>query len=150
MRKLSDMNHLCNSQNVILLYQNIESRFEVMYQKYFQNLRKCNSASSLSGCIQRDLSKLIITLPTSSSVVEIFEKTLTSGFSGVNTRLAFDIEILLPNHAYKDFEKIDQTFKAFKGDDLKTGYNLKLDREIEYSDRRIISKISKLDENNQY
>ena len=35
MRKLSDMNHLCNSQNVILLYQIIESRFEVMYQKYF-------------------------------------------------------------------------------------------------------------------
>ena len=57
MRKLSDVNDLYNAQDVILLCQIIESRFEIMYQKYFYNPRKCNSASLLSGCIQRDISK---------------------------------------------------------------------------------------------
>ena len=74
------------------------------------------------------------------------------GFSGVNTRLAFDIEILLSNYDNKDFNKmsIDQSFNAFKRNDLKVRYKLKLDGETEYSDRRIISKVLKLDENNQY
>ena len=79
-------------------------------------------------------------------------ETLTGGFNGLNTRLAFDIEILLPIYTYQDFDKmsIDQAFKTFKRDDIKVGYKLKLDSEIEYSDRIIISKILKLDENNQY
>ena len=45
---------------------------------------------------------------------------------------------------------IDQNFTALKRGDLKVGYKLKLDGETEYSDRRIISKILKLDENKQY
>ena len=57
MRNLSDMNDLYHTQDVILLCEIIESRFEIMYQKYFYYPRKCNSASSLSECIQRDLSK---------------------------------------------------------------------------------------------
>ena len=82
---------------------------------------------------------------------EIFEKTLTGGFSAVNTRLSFDTEILLPNYTYKDFDKtsIDQTFKAFKIVDLKVRYKLKLDGETDYSNRIIISEILKLDKNNQ-
>ena len=66
------MNNLYNVQDVILLCEIIESSFEIMYQKYFYNPRKFISASSLSGCIQRDRSKIIIALPTSSSVIEIF------------------------------------------------------------------------------
>ena len=130
----------------------MESRFEIVYQKYFYNPRKCNSANSLGGCIQRDLSKVIIAHPTSSSMIEIFEKTLTGGFSGVNARLPFDKEILLPNYDDKDFNKlsIDQSFKAFKRDNLQVRYKLKLDGETEYFDRRVISNVLKLDENNQY
>ena len=45
---------------------------------------------------------------------------------------------------------IEQSFKVFKRDNLKVGYKLKLDGETEHSDRRMISKILKLDENNQY
>ena len=45
---------------------------------------------------------------------------------------------------------IDKSFKAFKRDNSKLGYKLKLDSETEYSDRTIISKILKLDEENQY
>ena len=44
------------------------------YKKHFFNPRKCRSAITLSGCIQRGLSKNIITLATSYSVAEVFEK----------------------------------------------------------------------------
>ena len=45
-----------------------------MYDKYGFNPRKFNSTSTLSGRIERDLSKVIIALPTSNEVVEGFEK----------------------------------------------------------------------------
>ena len=70
----------------------------------------------MSGCVQKTKSKEIISLPTSNEHVEIFEESLSGGFSSVNTRLAFDTEILLPN------DKSD-----YKRDDLKIVYNLKLD-----------------------
>ena len=47
MRNLSDNND--NIQDIISLCEIMESRFEVMYQQYLCNPRKCNSASSLSG-----------------------------------------------------------------------------------------------------
>ena len=59
-----------------------------MQDKYVYNPRKCNSASTLGKCIEREMSKIIIALPTSSEIFDIFEKTLTGGFSCVNTRLA--------------------------------------------------------------
>ena len=102
-RNLSDMNDLYNAQDVILLCEIIEYRFQLMQDKYDFNPRKCNSASTLSGSIERDLSKIIISLPTNNEHVELFEKTLTGGFSCVNTRLPFDTELLLPN-----VEKPDQ------------------------------------------
>ena len=43
------------------------------------------------------MSHVIIALPTSNQAVDIFEQTITGGLSSVNTRLAFDTEILLPN-----------------------------------------------------
>ena len=82
----------------------------------------------------------------------MFEKTLTGGFSCINTRLVFDIEILLPKCSQPDFNKmnINERFKSYKRQDLKLNYKLKLDGENTYSDKRVISKILKLDENNQY
>ena len=63
--------------------------------------------------------------------MEIFEKTLSGGFSSVNARLSFDTELLMPNLTQNDYQKmnIDQSFKAFKRDDLKVVYSLKLDNE---------------------
>ena len=80
MRNLSDMNDLYNVQDAILLIEIIENRFAEMYKTYFYNPRKCNSASTLSSCIQRDLSIVILTLPTCNDHVEVFERTLTGGF----------------------------------------------------------------------
>lgn len=68
MRNLNDMNDLYNTQNFVFLCENIESKFELMYNRHFFNSRKCNSASKLSSCIERDLSKIIIVFPTSNSV----------------------------------------------------------------------------------
>ena len=63
--------------------------------------------------------------------METFEKTLTGGFSCVNTHLSFDSELLMPNLTEADYKKmrIDESFKAYKRDDLKVIYRIKLDNE---------------------
>ena len=101
MRNLGDLNDLYNTQDVILLTEAIESRFQAMQNAYGFNPRKCNSASSMSGCIEREMSKIILALPTKHDHVESFEETVIGGFSCVNTRLALDSQILLPNLADK-------------------------------------------------
>ena len=63
MRNLGDMNDLYNAKGVILLCEIIQSKFQLVHDKYGFNPRRCNSASSLSGSIERDLSKVIIALP---------------------------------------------------------------------------------------
>ena len=133
MRNLGDLNDLYNAQDVILLCELIENRFQFMQDKYGFNPRKCNSASSLSGCIEREMSRVIISFPTNVEHLEIFEKTITGGFSCVNTRLAFDTSILLPK---KLDGSRDLNFKCI--------YNINDEK------KRVISKILKLDENNQY
>ena len=133
MRHLGNLNDLYIAQDVILLSDLIENRFQFMQDKYGFNPRKCNSASSLSGCIEREMSKVIIALPTTAEHLEIFEKTVTGGFSCVNTRLAFDTAVLLPK---KEDGTRDNNFKVI--------YN------INGKNERVISKILKLDENNQY
>ena len=85
-----------------------------MHDRYGFNPRKCNSASSLGGSLERDLSKVIIALPTTNEIVDMFEQTLTGRFSCVNTCLAFDTEILLPNAPAKadDVLSKDRNYKV--------------------------------------
>ena len=64
-----------------------------MHDQYGFNPRKCNSTSILSGCIEREMSRVIIALPTSNEVVDLFEQTILGGFSLVYTRLAFELPI---------------------------------------------------------
>ena len=80
MKNLGDMNDLYNAQDVILLTEIVENRFQTMYKTYGFNPRKCNSASTLSG-------------------------------SSVNTRLAFDTQILLPNLNVNDKKQIIHKIK---------------------------------------
>ena len=141
MRNLGDLNDLYNAQDVILLTEIIESRFQAMQNVYGLNPRKCNSASSMRGCIEREISKIILTLPTKYEHYEIFEQTVIGGFSSVNTRLAFDSEILLSNLIKPNVEKR-------KNLNYNVIYNLTLN--VKKEKKRIITKILKLDENNQY
>ena len=116
-----------------------------MQNTYGFNPRKCNSASSMSGCIEREMSKVILMLPTKYEHLEIFEQTIISGFSSVNTRLAFDSQILLPNLTN---QKKLETDSISKNLNYKVVYDLKIyDEKVK---KRIITKILKLDENNQY
>ena len=126
MRNLGDLNDLYNAQDVILLCEIIENRFQAMNETYDFNPRKCNSTSSMSRSIEREMSRIILALPTTYDHVEIFEQTIMGGFSFVNTRLAFDSQILLPNLTNKlnlDNNLMNKDFN------YKIGYNLKIDNE---------------------
>ena len=75
----------------------------------------------------------------------MFEETVIDGFSYVNTRLAFDSEILLPDLT----DKIDLENNPMNKDfNYKVVFDLKMNNEK--IKKRVISKILKLDENNQY
>ena len=130
MRNLSDLNDLYNAQDVIILLEMMENRFQSMQEESCYNPRIINLASKLRGCIQREQTKSILMLPFNNTQVEVFEKTLCGDFSCVNTRLSFDTEILMSNLTERDYHNmsIDQSFKAFKRDDLKVIYSLKLDK----------------------
>ena len=93
MRNLSDVNDLYNAEDVIILLEIVENRFQSIQDKTGYNPRIINSASKLRGCIQREQSKCILALPINNNQIEIFEKTLSGGFSSVNTRLSFDNEL---------------------------------------------------------
>ena len=131
MRDLSDLNDLYNAQDVIILLEIIENRFQTMQDETGYNPRIINSASKLSRCIQREKSKCILALPVDNTQMEIFKKTLCGGFTSVNTILSFDTELLMLNLTKSDYYNMntDQSFKAFRGDDLKVFYSLKLDDE---------------------
>ena len=152
MKNLSDLNDLYNAQDVILLLEMMENRFKSMQEKSRYNPNIINSASKLSSCIQREQSKTILALPTNNTQMEIFEKTLAGSFSCVNTRLSFDTEILIPNLNDRDYSNmsVDQSFKGYKRDDLKAIYSITLDSDRKPEKRHVITKILKLDQNNQY
>ena len=141
------MNDLYNIQDIIFLCEICENRFQFMNDRYGFNPRKCNSASTLSGCIEREMSRVIIALPTSNEIVYIFEQSITVGFSCVNNRLAFNTEIFLPNVIEQTNEKDNEIDR--KDYNYKVCYNLGLNNE-EMQPKRVIAKILKLDENNQY
>ena len=130
MRNLGNMNDLYNAQGVILLCKIPENRFQFMHDQYGFNPRKCNSASTLSGFIEREMSRVITALLTPNEAVDFFEQIITGGFSLVNTRLAFDTEILLPNLiSNNEEEKTDEFQKHYN---YKICYNIRLKNEKEY------------------
>ena len=130
MRNLGNMNDLYNAQGVILLCKIAENRFQFMHDQYGFNPRKCNSASTLSGFIEREMSRVITALLTPNEAVDFFEQIITGGFSLVNTRLAFDTEILLPNLISNNEEEKTDEFK--KHYNYKICYNIRLENEKEY------------------
>ena len=80
MRNLGNMNDLYNAQGVILLCKIAENRFQFMHDQYGFNPRKCYSASTVSGFIEREMSRVITALLTPNEAVDFFEQTITGGF----------------------------------------------------------------------
>ena len=103
----------------------MENRFQFMHEKYGFNPGQCNSASTLSGFIERKMDRVILALPTKLEHVGIFEQKIKGDFSSVNTRLAFNTQILLPN-LDKPNENTDDN-PLNKDYDFKVVYNLKSD-----------------------
>ena len=130
LENLVELNKLYNFQDTVILCEIFENRSQQLQKLFKDNPKKCNSANSFTGCVHRDKSKCLIALPTEAEHVRLFEKTLLGGFSCINTRLAFDSEILLP----KD-----------KVDDHKLIFDLKINNVNEK--KRITTKILKMDEN---
>ena len=137
MKKLSDLNDIYNFQETIILCEIFENRANQITNRFPYNPRKCSSASSLSGYIHRLLSKTIIAFPTKAEILELFEQTLTGGFSCVNTRLSFDSKILLPKG---EENKPNQKFKLI--------YRIKNELTNKFENKRIVTKILKMDEIN--
>ena len=128
---LGELNQIYNFQDTIRLCEIFQQR-SCLFQKMFKyNPRKCNSASSFSVCVHRNKSKCCIALPTSAEHVRAFEQTLIGGFNCVNTRLAFDTDMLL-NDNNKEKVLFDFNIDGKKQTKL------------------ILSKFLKMDENNQY
>ena len=125
MRSLGDLNDLHNVQGVILFSEIIENHFQAMHETYGFNPSKCNSGSSMNDYIEREMSRIIIALPTKLEQAQIFEEAVTGRFSSVNTRLAFDTQILLPNLEKKDDLEKNPMNKNFN---YKVVYNLKLEK----------------------
>ena len=138
--KLSDVNDIYNFQDTIILCEIFENRATEMMSKFPYNPRKCTSASSLSGCIHRYLYKSIISVPTQAETVALLKKNLIDGFTCVNTRLALDSIILL----LKDNQN------QFKEKSLKVIYKINNELKNIFEDKGGVTKILKMDENNQY
>ena len=80
MRNLGDLNDLYDTQDVILLCEILESRFQAMQNTYGFNPRKCNLASTLSGCTEREMSKLSLRFQQKSNMLKFLNKQ-SSGVS---------------------------------------------------------------------
>ena len=128
LKTLGNLNRIYNFQDTAILREIFEQRSALLQKRFKYNAKKCNSASSFSGCVQRLKSKCCIALPTDAETVRVFEKTVMGGYSCINTRMAFDTDLFL-----KDTKKEKVLFKTAEG-------QLK----------RFSSKIMKMDENNQY
>ena len=110
-----------------------------MMRKFLYNPQKYTSASLLSGCIYRFLSKAIIALPTQAEIVDLFEQTLIGGFSCVNVRLGFDSKVLLPEDSKNKPKENSKLIYKIRNEDKNIS-----------EDKRSVTKILKMDENNQY
>ena len=95
LKTFGDLNRIYNFQDTAILCEIFEERASLLQKLFKFNARKCNSASSFSGCTERMKSKCCIALPTDAEIIRVFEKTLIGGYSCVDTRMAFDTDILL-------------------------------------------------------
>ena len=72
METLGDLNRINNFQDVAILCEIFEKRATQLQNLFKYNPRKCNSASSFAGCVQRLQRKCVIALPTDAEIVKNF------------------------------------------------------------------------------
>ena len=137
LKKLSDLSNINNFQDTISLCGMFENRAKEMIKKFPNNPRKCTSASSLSGCVHRYLSKAIIALRAQAEIVELFEETFIGGF--ICKKL--EVGVLFEHSTSKKLTISAKRELIYKTkDEMKNIFN----------DKRVVTKILKMDEYNQY
>ena len=77
MHNLFVLNDLYSFQGPCLLRKILENWSEEINKSCRLIPRKHNSVSALNGSIEKEMSKVILSLPTNNEVVEMFESTLT-------------------------------------------------------------------------
>ena len=133
LKTLGDLNKMYNFQDTLILCEIFEQRASRLQQLFKYDARKCNSASGFSGCVHGLKSKCSIVLPTNAEISRVFKTTLIGGYSCVNTRMAFDSDILVKD---PKTEKVLVEITDGQGGQKQL--------------KRFSSKIIKMDENNQY
>ena len=122
LENLGELYKLYNFQDTITLCGIFEERSHHLQKMFKFKPKKCNSGSPFSDCVHRDKSKCLIVLPTYAKQVKLFEKTLISGCSYVNTQLAFDSQILLPKYEKNKYKLIyDVKKKKSNNKNIKNG-----------------------------
>ena len=86
LENLREFNKLYNFQETIILCQIFEQKSHHLQKMFKFNPKKCNSASSFSGCVHKNKSKCLIALPNDAEQDKLFKRTLVGGFSFVNTQ----------------------------------------------------------------
>ena len=133
------LNDIYGFQDKIILCKIFENSAKEMTKIFPYNPQKCTSASLLKGYIHCYLSKAIISLPKQAEIVDLFEQALIGGFSCIKTRLLFDSKILLPKNSCSQLKE-----------NLKIIYKTKTEMKNIFENKRVVSKILKMDENSQY
>ena len=77
---LGELNQIWNFQDTIILCEIFEQWSSLLQKIFNYNPRKCNTASTFTGCVHRSKSKCCIAPPTDAEHVKAFEKTLIGGF----------------------------------------------------------------------
>ena len=177
MRNLSNFNDIYIVQDVIILAVILKYHWQKIKDDTGFDPRCFASASTQSGAIERIKSKVILTYPTNVETVELIEKLLSGEYSSIHTRLGFDTEMFTrksekymkekeriienmtnlrgePDEKVKVKQLSKELYELFKQEDLNSSikpvYTLRLDEETVSHNRRVFSKIFKLDENSQY
>ena len=74
LKTLRNMNKIYNIQDTLIFCEIFEQR-SILLEKLFKfNPRKCNSASSFSGCVKRNKSKCNTVLPTDAKKIKYLKK----------------------------------------------------------------------------
>ena len=71
---LGDLNRIYNFQDTAILWEIFESRSALPQKLFKYNTKKCNNASSFSGCVHRLKSKCRTVIPADAATVRVFEK----------------------------------------------------------------------------
>ena len=111
LKTLGDLNRIYDFQDTAILCEIFEERSSLLQKLFKYNAKKCNSASSFSGCVQRLQSKCSIALPTDAEIIKLFERTVMGGYICVNSRVGFDTNLFL-----KNTKKENLIFKAAEGE----------------------------------